>query len=382
VIIKEIVRWVVLSALILAAGAVWGEPPDVNEPPPPATRGGFPWFVAPKTTTGTQVLPDFERIWREDGVREERKESAYWAALRTADEALIRDRYRAETQIALQRAVAAALQKASREKRLLNADNEDVRGGDQDAFPQGDPVPGTTEENPGENGNVAASASGVTETFQQAANNVLKDMDRVAGELVVSSPNQATSASNRGFVFFLMLLAVFLVPTVGISLLLLAFLQLRHGHRLQSALFGLAGCAMLGLVFAARQEMRAQDPAEQRAEIARVRAMCQASAVRLDGFVYSAIPGGAVVTDVKGTQVDEYGWAVVLTEKQAAHSGERWKLQVYPIGVHKAENALGLVRALPAYADSLDAAVTLRAEAEREADQWWWQRMLRSIREA
>jgi hypothetical protein len=110
--------------------------------------------------------------------------------------------------------------------------------------------------------------------------------------------------------------------------------------------------------------------------------MCQASAVRLDGFVSSAIPGGVVVTDVKGTQVDEYGWAVVLTEKSTARSGERWKLQVYPIGVHKAENALGLIRPMPAYADSLDTAVAMQSEAEREGTQWWWQRMLRSIREA
>jgi hypothetical protein len=375
------VRWVVFPALILAAGTALGISPAENGASPRTARAGFPWFVVPQTTAGTQVLPDFERIWRNDVIREERKERLYWQRLRTADEQRIRHRYRVETQIALQRAVAvAAAQKAFDRKFPPGPRNASApEAGDSDNTPSVWSPGGEERE---ENKSLGDMVEEAVDAARGETDKFVRQIDRIVDQLVIPPPGEPASPSNRGFVFFLMLLAVFLVPTIAISLLLLAFLQLRHGHRLQSALFGLVGCAMLGLVVAARQEMRAQDPAEQRADIARLRSQCQATAVRLDGFVYTAIPGGVVVTDVTGTPVDEHGWAVVLTEKQTARSGERWKLQVYPIGVHKAENALGLVRALPAYADSLDAAVTLRAEAEREADQWWWQRMLRSIREA
>jgi len=377
------VRWVVFPALILAAGTALGISPAENGASPRTARAGFPWFVVPQTTAGTQVLPDFERIWRNDVIREERKERLYWQRLRTADEQRIRHRYRVETQIALQRAVAvAAAQKAFDRKFPPATRNATApEGGGSDNTPSMW-SPGGEAEEPEKNKSLSDKVGEALDAAREEAGKTVGQLDRVVDRLVIPPPGEPASASNRGFVFFLMLLAIFLVPTVAISLLLLAFLQIRHGHRLQSALFGLAGCAMLWLVAAARQEMRAQDPAEQRAEIARLRSQCEASAVRLAGFVYSAIPGGVVVTDATGVQVDEHGWAVVLTGKQTARSGERWKLQVYPIGVHKAENALGLVRALPAYADSLEAAVTLRAEAEREAAQWWWQRMLRSIREA
>ena len=380
-IIKQAMRWIFPSVLILTAGLALGAPQGASESPRSPVRAGFPWFVVPKTTAGTQVLEDFERIWRDDVIREERQERAYWQRLRTADEQRIRHRYRVETQIALQRAVAvAAAQKAFERKFPQSTRNENATEAvGPDKAPS---VRSPSGEEHEEKKTLGDKVEEALDAAREEAGKTLRQLDRVVDQIVITSPGQPATPGKSGFVFFLMLLAVFLVPAVAISLLLLAFLQLRHGHRLQSAIFGLAGCAMLALVVAARQEMRAQDPAEKRAEIARVRAMCEASAVRLDGFVSSAIPGGVVVTDVKGTQVDEYGWAVVLTEKSTARSGERWKLQVYPIGVRKAENALGLVRALPAYADSLDAAMTLRAEAESEAAQWWWQRMLRSIREA
>lgn len=374
-------RWILFPALILATGSALGAPHSASESPRKPVRAGFPWFVVPQTSAATQVLSNFERIWRNDVIREERKEHIYWQRLRNADEQRIRHRYRVETQIALQRAVAvAAAQKAFVRKIPQSTRNESA------------PEAGTSDNvasvwNPGgeereEKKTLGDKVEEVLDAAREEAGKTLRQLDRAVDRIAMPAPGQPATPGKSGFVFFLMLLAVFLVPAVAISLLLLAFLQLRHGHRLQSAIFGLAGCAMLGLVVAARQEMRAQDPAKKRAEIARVRAMCEASAVRLDGFVSSAIPGGVVLTDVKGTQVDEYGWAVVLTDKQTARSGERWKLQVYPVGARKAENALGLVRALPAYADSLDTAVTLRAEADREAAQWWWQRMLRSIREA
>jgi cytochrome c556 len=374
-------RWIFLLLLILTVGPTFGAPQGASESPRAPVRAGFPWFVVPKTTAGTQVLEDFERIWRDDVMREQRKERAHWQKLRAADEQRIRHRYRVETQIALQRAVAvAAAQKAFERKFPRSTGNENAaEAGGSDETPS---VWRPGGEERAEEKTLGDKVEEALDAAREEAGKTLGQLDRVVDQIVIPSPGQPATPGRSGFVFFLMLLAVFLVPTVAICLLLLAFLQLRHGHRLQSAIFGLAGCAMLGLVLAARQEMRAQDPAEKRAEIARVRAMCEASAVRLDGFVSSAIPGGVVVTDVKGTRVDEYGWAVVLTEKPTARSGERWRLQVYPIGVRKAENALGLVRALPAYADSLDAAVTLRAEAESEAAQWWWQRMLRSIREA
>lgn len=380
-IIKQAMRWIFPLLMILTACPALGIAQNASETPRSPVRAGFPWFVVPKATSGTQVLEDFERIWRGDVIREELKERAYWQRLRTADEQRIRHRYRVETQIALQRAVAvAAAQKAFERKFPRSTRNENVkeaRGSDEAPSVWSPGVEAREEKK-----TLGDKVEEALDAAREEAGKTLGQLDRVVDEIVIPSPGQPATPGRRGYVFFLMLLAVFLVPAVAISLLLLAFLQLRHGHRLQSTIFGLAGCAMLGLVLAARQEMHAQDPVEKRAEIARVRAMCEASAVRLDGFVSSAIPGGVIVTDVKGTQVDEYGWAIVLTEKTTARSGERWKMQVYPIGARKAENALGLVRALPAYADSLDAAVTLRTEAESEASQWWWQRMLRSIREA
>ena len=361
-------RWIFPPVLILTAGLALGAPQGASESPRPPVRAGFPWFVVPKATAGTQVLEDFERIWRDDVIREERKERAYWLRLRTADEQRIRHRYRVETQIALQRAVAvAAAQKAFERKFPQSTRNENATevGGSDDAPPVWSP--GSEEQE--EKKTLGDKVEEALDAAREEAGKTLGQLDRMVDEIVIPSPGQPATPGKSGFVFFLMLLAVFLVPAVAISLLLLAFLQLRHGHRLQPAIFGLAGCAMLALVVAARQEMRTRDPAEQRAEIARLRSQCEASAARLDGFVYSAIPGGVVITDVTGTPVDEHGWAIVLTEKQTARSGERWRARVYPVGMHKAENALGLVRALPAYADSLDAAVALRAEAEREAAQ-------------
>ena len=373
-------RWMPLPAWILAAGVVFGVPAS-GEPAPAPARAGFPWFVVPRTSEATQVLPDFERIWRNDVIREERKERAYWQRLRNADEQRIRHRYRVETQIALQRAVAvAAAQKAFERKFPQSTRNESSAeaGVPADAPPVSSPGRGEAEEKK----TLGDKLEDALDAAREQADEFVRNVDGVVDKIVIPAPSKPASTSNRGFVFFLMLLAVFLVPAVALSLLLLAFLQLRHGHRLQSAVFGLAGCAVLGMIIAARQEMRPPDPAEERAEIARMRSECEASAVGLDGFVYSAIPGGVLVTGARGMPVDEHGWAVVLTEKQTAKSGERWKMRVYPIGMHKAPNALGLVRELPAYADSLDTAATLRAAAEREAAQRWWQRMLRSIREA
>lgn len=118
------------------------------------------------------------------------------------------------------------------------------------------------------------------------------------------------------------------------------------------------------------------------ADTARWRAECADSAVRLTGFVYKPTPGGMIINSVSGVPVDEYGCALVVTGRTAARSGEKWELLVYPVGTRKAPSTIGLVRPMPAYAESLDQAVAWRADQEKAASEWWWQRVLRSIGEA
>jgi hypothetical protein len=374
-------RWTPLPALILATGMAFAASP-ANGDSSRNGRSGFPWFIVPQTSGGTQVLPDFERIWRNDNLREEQKERLHWQKLRTADEQRIRHRYRVETEIALQRAVAMAAAGKPFDERAARAPRkESLAPREPGSGPRGNALQGEDrEESKGET--LGEKIDGALDAAQKGANAFLREVDNAVDRIVIPQPGRPASSGERGYVFFFALLAVFLVPAVAFSLLLLAILQFRYGNRLQSAVFGLAGWAMLALVVAARGEMQGGSEEEKRATVARLREQCEASAVPLDGFVHAAVPGGVLVTGVKGAEVDEFGWAVVITEKPSARSGERWKLQVYPVGVRQAENALGLFRALPAYADSLDTAVTLRAEAESEAAQWWWQRMLRSIREA
>jgi hypothetical protein len=194
------------------------------------------------------------------------------------------------------------------------------------------------------------------------------------------APAFAPSRSSSGFVFFLLLVAVFLVPAVAISLVLLAVVHLRNGHRLQSVAFGLIGCALLLLVAAAGHEVRSEDPVKKSSDAARLLAECKASAVELSGYVYEVTSSGVVVSDAAGAPADEHGWALVVTGKEP-RSGRKLQLTVYPVGTRMAENAVGQMSSIPTYADSLEVAVSMRAEAEREASLWWWQRVLASVRE-
>jgi len=118
------------------------------------------------------------------------------------------------------------------------------------------------------------------------------------------------------------------------------------------------------------------------ADTARWRAECADSAVRLTGFVYEPATDGVIINNVSGGPVDEYGCALIVTGRTAGRSGEKWELLVYPVGMRQAPNAIGLVRPIPAYAESLDQAVAWRADEEKALSEWWWQRVLRSLREA
>ena len=82
--------------------------------------------------------------------------------------------------------------------------------------------------------------------------NAIQKMDSTVDRILKTSPTEPTSTASRGFTFILLLLAMFLVPALAISLLLLALIHMRRGDHLQSVLFGLLGCAMLVLLALAR----------------------------------------------------------------------------------------------------------------------------------
>lgn len=105
-------------------------------------------------------------------------------------------------------------------------------------------------------------------------------------------------------------------------------------------------------------------------------AQCKKSEVALSGVMQSTIPEGVLLADVNGAPSDEHGWALIVTAKKYARSGERWELHAYPVGTRPVANASGLIRHIPAYADSIEAAVEWQIESERKSREWWWQRIL------
>lgn len=377
-------RWISLPALLLLAIQVFG----AEQAAP--TRIGFPWFIAPKQAAVTVSLPDAERLWRRDAVREERKEREHWARLREADERRIRDRYRIETETALQRAVAAADARFalkqntagktgmfSRDRSPADGDVPREAAGGKAATKQGE-IPGGDLPPRSQTADKRTSVEKFGAVVKGALDDAVGKIDNAADAL---APSSAGRPQGSGVVFFLLLLALFLVPAFAVALLLLAFIHLRNGHRLQSAVFGAAGVAVAALVVATAHDMRAEDPRNQQAETERLRAECGSSAVSLTGYIYDVTPEGTVLSNAEGAQADEFGWVVVVTKKRFARSGNKLKLLAYPVGVRKIPNAFGLIRDIPAYADTLETAVALRAEAERMASEWWWQRLTRSMRE-
>jgi len=369
---------------VALAQCLWAQAQDPVSRAP--SRIGFPWFLAPKPVPSgaTMIAPDAMRIMQRDGQREARKERAYWDKLRVTEERRIRDRYRVETEVALQRALAVA---AARQVTIGSPSVKTAaisRSGTGGYASSGDSEEAGNNAHAGEPKDLLTRAAETATAVKDGADKVVKTIDRAVDALVPPSPSsgQAETRRTSGVVFFLLLLALFLVPSFAVALLLLGVIHLRNGHRLQAGIFSAVGGAVLLLVFAAVQEMRGENKMVGQADTARWRAECKDSAVRLTGFVYEPTTEGMIVNNVSGAPVDEYGCALVLTSRTAARSGDKWELLVYPVGLREAPNAIGLVRPIPAYAESLDQAVAWRADEEKASSEWWWQRVLRSIRKA
>jgi hypothetical protein len=374
-------RWILAPAVVILASQAF-----VSAAPPPGpdqkkSRFGFPRFLVPDKAKATIVLPDAERILRQDGVRERRKEEKYWQEIRVKDEARIRDRNRIETELALARATARAAASRPVVRATSSTMSPEPPGRDQVESGRGPVLPfaqtGPSEATPSTKDEEKTAFVSARDQAQQA----VRAIDAAVDKLVEAAPAFAPGRNSSGFVFFLLLIAVFLVPAVAISLVLLAIVHLRNGHRLQSAVFGLVGCALLLLVAAAGHKVRGEDPGKRSADAARLRAACEASAVDLRGFVNEVTPFGVVVSGAAGAPADEHGWVLVVTDRET-RSGNKLQVKAYPVGPRMAENAIGQIGNIPAYADSLEAAISMRAEAEHQASLWWWQRMLQTIRKA
>lgn len=322
-------------------------------------------------------------MMQRDRLREARKERQFWDGLRAKDERRIRDRYRVETELALQRSLAMATSRQALRQGTSGKTAAAPRSGVARFDVSESSGQDRRESEADEPEDLMTRATKTATTVKKEAEKFVEKLDRAVDALVPqpTGPMQAEARRTSGAVFFLLLLALFLVPSFAVALLLLGVIHLRNGHRLQAGIFGLAGSAVLFVVLASVQEMRGERVVAGEADAARWRAECTDSAVRLTGFVYESAPGGVIINDVAGAPVDEYGCALVVTDRKAARSGEKWDLRVYPVGTREAPNAIGLVRAMPAYADSLEEAVSWRADAERTSSTWWWVRMLRSMRE-
>jgi len=371
-------RWLTLIAILVPLGSGLGALQDGAGNRKPAARIGFPWFLVPQQaqSRATVVAPNALRIMQRDGLREARKEREYWDNLRAVEERRIRDRYRVETQLALQRALAVA---ASRQALTRNSDLPTAV--DHSSGANEEPGDGNRARH-GERKDTAEEEEENANSIEDHARNFADKLDRAVEELVPWRDVSADGRRTSGVVFFLLLLALFLVPSFAVALLLLGIMHLRSGHRLQAGIFGLAGGAVLLMVVAAVQEMRGANADPVYADTTRLREECMDSAVRLTGFVYAPTTGGLIMNNVSGAPADEYGCAIIVTERSAKRSGEKWQRLVYPVGLREAPNAIGLVRPIPAYAVSLDQAVAWRTDEERASSEWWWQRVLRSIREA
>ena len=179
----------------------------------------------------------------------------YWDKFRAAEERRIRDRYRIETQIALQQALAAAEARKAFAKngssRTIGSSPPAGSIATEAAYPR----TGTGERSAVERKQTKTLGDKVDKLMDAARGevmNAVQKIDRAVDRILMRSPTEPNSAANRGFTFFLLLLAVFLVPALAISLLLLALIHMRRGDHLQSVIFGLLGCAMLVLLALAR----------------------------------------------------------------------------------------------------------------------------------
>lgn len=340
----------------------------------PATRVGFPSFLVPQAQPTIVHSPraDLLRIWRNDSAREERLERQYWAEIRATEEGRIRDRYRVETIAALQKAMDAA---AARQRALAHIPSPTANTTSEwntQRIAELPPAARATESLP-ERGvrEIVEKVDQTAATLTTEAAKVIQGLDRAANTIVAPPRDSGT-------VFFLLLLALFLLPAFGFAMLLLGFIHLRHGHRLQAAVFGVVGGGILALIAASVLDMRATGRTSQRglAGEARLLAQCKKSEVALSGVMQSTIPEGVLLADVNGAPSDEHGWALIVTAKKYARSGERWELHAYPVGTRPVANASGLIRHIPAYADSIEAAVEWQLESERKSREWWWQRIL------
>lgn len=344
----------------------------------PRQRDFFSWFTglfAPPREESTAVAIDAGAILRRDNAREEFKEKTLRQKERERDEAIIGQRARAvaesKLKMARERGKALAGLESSRPSRGLPGAEA---GAPQESADSGMPPAIEPPKAAGAlqqfKNDVTRRVDSTSRTLDQATREIAEVVEReIFGTPAGTSPKWSS--------MLLALLAIFLVPSAAVILLALAFLSVRGGHRLQAAVLGGTACALLVLVYAA-----ARQPPDQSARLAALRAECEKSAVTLSGYVEEATAEGVVVDDVRGAASDEHGSVLVVTAKKNLRGGERWRLVAYPVGTRRAPNTLGLMQPMPAYAESIDLAVSILAEAERARSEWWWQRLARSAREA
>lgn len=343
-------------------------------------RHFFSWvsdiFAPQERSTGTAALIDAQQILRQDNQREETKERAHWGEIRERFAREIGESRRSESDAKLLIARERGLAMSSSRLPMKDAVT------DQSAPPQParDATPQTLRDFPGpdalgkprENGATSTTPAAPTstdETLQQAAENIAEALE----EAFVGTPSRDGPKLSS---MILALVTIFLVPSAAVILLALAVLSLRGGHRLQAAVLGGAGCVLGLLVIAAMLP-----PPDDSVLFSRLRAECERDAVRISGYVEETTEEGIVVDGIKGAETDEHGSAVIITDKRPARSGQQWKSPGYPVGQRSALNALGMMRPMPAYADKLETAVAILAEAERARAEWWWHRAFRSLQQ-
>jgi len=367
------------AILALAPLPCFGQTADVAETEP-RKRGFFSWvsdiFAPAQRNTGTAALIDAQQILREDNAREEAKEEAHWDAIRECFARQIGESTRSDSEakllIAKERGAAISASQSPTKGTKDSAEN-------QAAHRQ--PAPDTTPQTLGESTGLgtlgqakekfAVSSTGDTptagDTLQQAAQNLAESVE----EAFVGTPSKDGPKLSS---MLLALVAIFLVPSAAVILVVLAVLSLRGGHRLQASVLGGAGSALGLLIVAAMLP-----PPDDSTLLSRLRAECERDAVRISGHIEETMEEGIVVDGVKGAEADEHGSAVILTDKRPARSGQEWKSPGYPVGQRSALNALGIMRPMPAYADNLETAVAVLAEAERARSEWWWNRAFRAL---
>ncbi len=323
--------------------------------------------------SGTAVLPWAYEVWRSDGAREARKEAVYWATLREREVARLRKLYYAETEQALQRARArgeAYSRIASAKRATEQAEGAPVTRSHvtHSAGQQMDAARDT----------IAKAAAAATQKVQGVGGTVNRAAQRLAEAIEDSFLPEASGQKPGTSAVALALLAIFLLPGLAAMLLFLAFRSFRAGYRLRGTAFAASGLTLAALIYAAafsRESIPDWD---------RLRAECRAQAINISANLHEVNGDGAVLVEIRSLSgqtaaTDRNGFAFLFTEEpEELTNGKTLQRTVYPVGSKKMHDALGLGNEMPAYTDSLERALTYRAQEDNGKS--FWQILSRTLR--